>query len=243
MEINNQVNLHLFSCVQLFEKYPSLIDHIEQYCNDNPWEIGEQNNHGWTPVHFSAFYSNFSNYLKVLSILVNSRTANSKILSLKTFGYGFTPLHLSVMHLHNENGIMALKLLIENGVNVNEVSTRDGSTALHILIKTIHAQNNCPSIVYKKLAIEMLIKAGTHLRLLDKNGYSVLHLLATRSDVLVIKEILKKLIDWGINFFDTDQKSVVFHLSNELQGYLGNKLKWNAIDTDDIEKRDLASKL
>lgn len=249
---NTNEHLHLLKCIYLLKQYPSLLDHIKQYCNDNPLAIMERDADGWTAIHFVSFYSNISDYLQVLTILVNSLVVKklmnveteNNILDIKTSVGGFTPLHLLMFNIRNADNVNTLKLLIENGANVNVQTKCTHSTALHILIETVCNYNLCPSShEYKKIAILMLIRAGTHLRSPDKNGYSVLHLLAMRSNVPIINEILKFLIDCGINFFDTDQKSIVFHLSNELQEYLGDKLKLDAMDTDDIEKKDLACKL
>jgi len=252
--MSDSENLHLLTCTRLLQCYPSLLKHIEEYYNNNPNSIKEQDETGWTAIHFATFYSRLPKYSQVLSVFLSQNTKytvpneatgiNDNILDMQVFNRGLTPLHLLALNVRDANDINNLNLFIENGANVNIRTKKCNSTALHFLIEEIPTFDHySPVHQYIKMAIKILIKAGTHLRLLNKQGHSVLHLLAMRSKVSIIKEIIKDLIDSGVNFFDIDQQNVVLHFSDELQEYLSHKLKWDGKDKENIDKSSLASKL
>lgn len=209
---------HLYKCVTLVQKYPELIEYINEYIKTDPNIITHDNKTTYTSLHYAALLSKEENYVKVIKMLIGTG-ANLN----KRDPEGFTPLHYVMYFLSTPNQLKALDLLIDAGADI-KLRAKFGYTPLHIVILSLsyYHKFNDRTLEYKSQAIRKIISVNDHnLEIADNDGNTALHLLAMKCEIGIVKEILVELIDRNMIVCKKNNKGndVLFYLSDELKRY------------------------
>ena len=119
-----------------------------------------------------------------------NRLINEGVDIHKVFGCNSNALLAAALYGHTE----ICRLLIEKGINVNQIESNMGRNALMITINTRIEETNRRVPKENVEICELLINAGIDINHVDKNGFNALLIAA----IIGKKEICKMLINAGI---------------------------------------------
>jgi ankyrin repeat protein len=119
---------------------------------------------------------------------------------------GYTPFHFAAYFLTDTD---VLGLLLETGiVDINETTSKEGLTALHLEI-----------IKYNVPALRFLLSKGANPNVGDENGITPLHLVATLAKDIDIVELFLNHPDTNVNCLDNEGRNALDYANDNEHGH------------------------